>query len=198
MQSSDWVRLRGCIPTMSYICRMEIRLCPWKHYLLCEPLIIEAQLKILCFILIEKQKLFFLTQFILPLKTEFPFLHSFIHLKGLCLLAQFHVFYYPPSLLSLRILSLFHINSFYFSWWVQNLIHYLALYKTLLSFPFLEFLAMKLINKLHKLGIMKHYLNPYCSQTCFTASELIILAICRFVRIPDVPHSKSILEHKIF
>lgn len=34
-----------------------------------------------------------------------------------------HVFYHLPSLLSLRILSLFQINSLYFSPWVQNLIH---------------------------------------------------------------------------
>lgn len=46
------------------------------------------------------------------------------------------------------------------------------------------------MNKLHKLGIMKQYLKLIVHKpVSFTASMLIILGMCRFVRTLDVPHS---------
>lgn len=72
---------------------------------------------------------------------------------------KFDVFYHIPSLLALRILQLFQINSFYFSR-VQNLIHSTSCISAfLLPFPVLNFHSTKLINKLQELGNMKQYLQ---------------------------------------
>lgn len=85
----------------------------------------------------------------------YPCIQWKLHFHNEELKTRFHVFHHLPSLFYLSILSLFQINSFYFSQWVQSLIHFTFL----LLFPVLNFHSTKLINELQELGNKKQYLQ---------------------------------------